>query len=104
MRLSTFTATALPFLLLAAMLASIVIAPRIHSDTIGRASPATIQHVQQMPTVVVYAPTRDPAPTISGHLVSNLSQPSAASCSWMTSGLRMPYFSFAKPLLSTDGI
>lgn len=104
MRLSTLTATALPFLLLAVMLASIIISPRIHSDTIGRTNPATIQHVQQFPAVVVNAPTRHTVPTMAGHLVSDLSQSSTASCSWMTDGLRMPYFSFAKPLLSTDGI
>ncbi|MGB8636274.1 MAG: hypothetical protein WCD66_12925 [Rhodanobacteraceae bacterium] len=104
MRLSTITVTALPFLLLVAMLASIVVSPRIHSDTIGRTNPATIQHVQQFPAVVVNAPTRHPVPSMAGHLVSDLSQSSAVSCSWMTDGLRMPYFSFAKPLVSTDGI
>lgn len=104
MRLSTLSVTALPFVLLAAMLASVVAAPRLQSNITTESEPTTVYTVRNLPPVVVNAPASQAKNAISTQLVRELRNTSAASCAWMTGSLRMPYFSFATPRLSTNGI
>lgn len=104
MRLSTLIATALPFLLLAALLASVIISPRTQSSSVTDNTAVAYQTVQDLPLVAVNAPIPQLVDEMTTQLVKDLRQSSTASCAWMSSSLRMPYFSFAKPRLSTNGI
>lgn len=103
MRLPTLTITALPFILLAAMLVSIVVAPRLQSNTTSHNVDLVSQPVTQLATVVVNAPTTA-VNARSDKLADQWQQSAISNCAWTGSELRMPYFSFAKPILTTRGI
>ncbi len=102
--LTPLTATSLPFLLLAAILVSVILAPRTQSGAAIDNTAVAHQAVRNLPLVVVNATIPNPIDATTTQLVKDLARSSAASCTWMSSSLRMPYFSFAKPRLSTNGI
>lgn len=104
MRLSTLTVTALPFVLLAAMLTSIVVSPRLQSHAASHDTRFNSQPVTELPLVRVNATIGKPVNSLTDGLARQWVQSASLNCAWIGNDLRMPYFSFAKPLLTTHGI
>ncbi len=107
MRLSHVAPAALPFVLLLALLATLVLSPRLHSSPKPHASTrATADHIPTLATVRVTAPA---SLMVGGNVASPLAFASMtgatvrSSWPWMRSELWMPYFSFAAPRADRTG-